>query len=167
MGTITQGEAVFQAVKEVMGNVDGKYEPTKEQLRQIEATVLAMFTSGLTVHSKNPTPDQLKKYVPGLVNNWLRKDKRLNGGVQYVAKNPGSRSGSQDESIKAMRLLQQTVDTEEAKAAIQVEIDKRLAELKPTPTVDITKLPESLRHLVKANFAAEGRETEVVDGNDE
>lgn len=166
MGTITQGEAVFQAVKEVMGNVDGKYEPTKEQLRQIEATVLAMFTSGLTVHSKNPTPDQLKKYVPGLVNNWLRKDKRLNGGVQYVAKNPGSRLGSQDESIKAMRLLQRTVDTDEAKAAIQVEIDKRLAELKPTPTVDITKLPESLRHLVKANFAAEGREVEIVDGNE-
>jgi hypothetical protein len=147
--SITQGEAVYQAVVSVCGEQDGKYEPTKEQLTAIHESVLAMFQGGLTVHSKNPTVEQLNKYIPGLVNNWLRKDQRLNGGTTYVPKNPGSRSGSGDEAIKAMKTLLSITSDEDAKQAIQLEIDKRLSELKPKATVDVSKLPESLRHLVQ------------------
>lgn len=144
---MTQGEAVFQAVISTMGEQDGAYEPSKAQLEAINETVLGFFTSGATSHSKNPTVPQLKKYIPGLVNNWLRKDGRLNGGTKYVAKNPGSRSGSGDEAVRAMRTLLAMTPDAEAKATIQQEIDKRVAELKPKVELDFSKLPESLRHL--------------------
>jgi hypothetical protein len=147
--SMTQGEAVYQAVVGICGEQDGKYEPTKEQLSAIHESIFTMFKTGLTVHSKNPTDEQLKKYIPGLCNNWLRKDLRLNGGTQYIPKNPGSRSGSGDESIKAMKTLLGLTTDPDAKLAIQQEIDKRIAELKPAVTVDVSKLPESLRHLVK------------------
>ncbi len=147
---MTQGEAVFQAVMAVMGEQDSKYEPTEKQLDSIHELVFLSFKSGDTTHSKNHTDDQLKKYIPGLVNNWLRKDLRLNGGNKYVTKKPGSRSGSQDESVKNMRALLSMTTDPLAKVAIQQEIDKRVAALKPTVTIDPTKLPESIRHLYKA-----------------
>jgi hypothetical protein len=147
--SISQGEAVFQAVVTVCGAQDGKYEPTEAQLKQIHEMVVGMFLSGVTVHSKDPDEAQLRKYVPGLTNNWLRKDKRLNGGTKYVAKNPGSRSGSGDESIKAMRTLLSITTDANAKAEIQKAIEVRQAELKPKVEVNVDALPESLRHLVK------------------
>ena len=150
MTTMTQGEAVFQAVIKTMGERDGKYEPSKDQLDAIHEEVFGFFTRGETVHSKNPSPDELKKYIPGLVNNWLRKDTRLNGGTQYVTKNPGSRAGSGDEGIKAMRTLLSLTDDPKAKAQIQQEIDKRVAELKPKKELNVEALPESLRHLVNS-----------------
>jgi len=149
MGTISQGEAVFQAVVQVCGEADGsKYEPTKAQLEQIHELVVQMFMQGVTVHSKTTDETQLRKYVPGLTNNWLRKDKRLNGGGTYVPKNPGSRSGSSDESIKAMKTLLSLTTDAEAKAEIQAAIEARQAELKPKVEVNVAALPESLRHLL-------------------
>lgn len=148
---ITQGEAVFQAVVKVMGELDGgsKYEPTKAQLTEVHDTVVLMFLTGVTAHSKSSDEVTIQKYVPGLVNNWLRKDKRLNGGTQYVAKNPGSRSGSGDEGIKAMKMLLSITTDADAKVQIQAAIEARQAEIKPKMTVNVDALPESLRHLVK------------------
>ena len=98
-----------------------------------------------------PSEAKLKAYVSGLQSNWLRKDKRLNGNVQYTAKNPGSRAGSTDPQIKAMRLLLATKSDAAEKEDIQSFIDKRLAEIKPTKSVaiDVSALPEALRHLAE------------------
>lgn len=149
--SMTQGEAVFTAVSEVVGEIDGKVELNKAQLETVHSKVLAMFQSGMTVHSKNPDEAALIKYIPGLVNNWLRKDKRLNGGETYVTKKPGSRSGSGDESIKAMRTLLSVTSDPEAKAQIQTALSERLAELKQkdAPQIKVEALPPTLRHLVK------------------
>lgn len=145
---MTQGEAVFQAICEVLGEEPtGKVELSEKELKQVHERVLGFFQSGETVHSKNPDEETLRKYIPGLVNNWMRKDKRLNGGVNYVAKNPGSRSGSGDESVKAMKTLLSMTTDPEAKVAIQQEIAKRVAELKPKVELNIEALPPSLRHL--------------------
>lgn len=147
--SMSQGEAVFQAVSNTLGNIDGQANPSKGQLEAIYERVFNMFQTGQVNHSKNPTPEQLKKYIPGLVNNWLRKDKRLNGGTTYQAKNPGSRSGSGDESVRAMRQLLAATTDPDAKLAIQAEIDKRIASLKPQSSpINPALLPENLRHLV-------------------
>lgn len=147
---MTQGEAVYNAVVEVLGEKPtGRVELSDSQLKQVEERVILAFKNGETVHSKNPDEAGLRKYVPGLVNNWLRKDLRLNGGTPYQAKNPGSRSGGGDESVKAMKTLLSMTTDEDARAAIQLEIDKRIAELKPKISIDIEKLPESLRQFVK------------------
>ena len=96
-------------------------------------------------------PTEMKKYVNGLVNNWIRKNKEFNNGNEYVIKNPGSRSGSGDESVKEMRKLLKTVTDPETRASIQTAIDERIAEIAPEKVITINKdaLPEHLRNLVK------------------
>lgn len=149
--TISQGEAVFQAVNEVLdGEISGTVSLSKAQLTEVYSKVMLAFQSGQTVHTKNPDEAALRKYIPGLVNNWLRKDSRLNGGTKYQTKKPGSRSGSGDESVKAMRTLLSVTTDPAVKAQIQAAIDERIASLKPSPTIDAAALPESLRHLVTA-----------------
>lgn len=150
--SISQGEAVFQAVTKVLSqnhmHVEGKVSLTDDQLEAVHDEVFMAFETGLTVHSKNPSPEALRKYIPGLVNNWLRKDTRLNGGTKYTTKNPGSRTGSTDESIKAMRTLLSVTTDPAVKDQINSAIEARLEELKPKPTINTAALPESLRHLV-------------------
>ena len=92
---------------------------------------------------------ELKKYIVGLVNNWIRKAPEFNGGNTYQTKNPGSRSGSGDAKIKALKALMSTISDETTKAEIQKAIDERLSELQPKVEIDVNSLPEHLRHLVK------------------
>lgn len=99
-------------------------------------------------YSKSET--EMRKYVIGLVNNWIRKAPELNGGNTYQAKNPGSRAGAGDEQIKALKALIKTVDDAAVKQEIQQAINERLAEIKPAKTVEINAdaLPEHLKYLV-------------------
>jgi hypothetical protein len=92
---------------------------------------------------------ELKKYVVGLVNNWIRKATEFNGSAKYEIKNKGSRAGSGDEQIKALKeLLKQTTDAE-VRAEIQEAINDRTEEIKPKAEINVDALPVHLRHLVK------------------
>jgi hypothetical protein len=155
---MTQNEAVFQAVSAVFGEQldnDGRVPETGQwseaQKKEVYGFLMQSFKAGEWEKKSGGTDDEsVMKYIPGLVNNHVRKDKRLNGDVEYVAKRPGSRQGTGDESVKAMKTLLSMTTDPEAKAAIQIEIAKRVAEIKPKVELDISKLPESLRHLVKS-----------------
>jgi len=57
---------------------------------------------------------KLRSYCSGLQSNWLRKDTRLNGGVKYVAKNPGSRAGSTDPKALADAIRATNITDNEA-----------------------------------------------------
>lgn len=125
----------------------------KAKIRDI---VFAGFKTGMiemAEESKQKYSDDkaLKSYVSGLVNNWIRKAPEFNGAQKYQAKNPGSRAGSQDEQIKEMKKLLSATTDPRIKATIQAEIDNRQAEIMfaSAPQIDVSKLPESLRHLVK------------------
>lgn len=128
---MTQKEAVFQAVTNVCGEHDGPYTPTKDERSSVNQILFEGFRAGTIELDREYTDSELKAYVSGLQSNWLRKDKRLNGNVQYVAKNPGSRAGSTDPQIKAMRVLLSTQVDPAKRAEIQSFIDKRIAEIKP------------------------------------
>lgn len=147
MTKMTQKEAVFQAVKNVCGEQE-VYTPSKEQRAQVNAILFEGFRSGTIELDREFTDSDLKSYVSGLQSNWLRKDKRLNGNVSYVAKNPGSRAGSGDASLKAMRALLSTLTTEADKAEVQSHIDARIAEInagkKKSVTIDFSALPADL-----------------------
>lgn len=148
-----QKDAVFAAVSQVRGSTEfnGPVELTREERSAVQASLVTGFQSGEITYQGDPTDStKLASYVSGLVSNWLRKDKRLNGNVSYVAKNPGTRTGSGDESLKAMRTLLAATTDVDAKAEIQLEIDKRVSELKPKKTINVEALPESLRHLAVA-----------------
>lgn len=148
MTKITQKEAVFQAVKNVCGEQEGAYTPSSEQRAQVNQILFESFKAEKIELEKTFTDSELKSYVSGLQSNWLRKDKRLNGGVTYVAKNPGSRAGSGDPSLKAMRALLSTLTVEEERAEVQSHIDARLAEISASKTkktvVDFSALPADL-----------------------
>lgn len=91
---------------------------------------------------------ELRKYVVGLVNNWLRKAPELNGGSKYEPKNPGSRAGTGDETIKALKALLKITTDPDAKAEIMAAISIRLSDMKPKVEINVSALPEHLRHLV-------------------
>lgn len=153
----TQKEAVFTAVKNVLAeenvtisdNTNVNDLMTKERRAQVNSILFEGFKNGSIEITELPDDSALKGYVSGLQSNWLRKDKRLNGGIGYVAKNPGSRAGSGDASLKAMRALLTSVSTEAEKTEIQGYIDARLTELKvskiKTVSIDFSALPADLQ----------------------
>jgi hypothetical protein len=149
--SMSQKEAVFKAVTEVCGTSDGAFTPSKDERASVNQILFEGFKAGTIEFSGDlPEDSKLKGYCSGLTSNWLRKDKRLNGGVAYQAKNPGSRAGSTDPQIKAMRVLLSTQEDPTKRAEIESFISARLAEIKPAKsvTINVDDLPEALRHLV-------------------
>jgi len=144
-----QKTATYDAIKSVINFTDGdRVELTKDQKAKVKSILVEGFESG-EIELKSEQED-LNKYVNGLINNWLRKDTRLNGGTQYKIKNPGSRTGNTDPQVKNLRLLKKTVTDADALADIEAAIVARLAEIKPEKVVqvDAEAIPEELRHLI-------------------
>lgn len=156
MSKMSQKEAVFQAVNSVLKESGISVEEgtnvnthmTKELRAQVNSILFEGFKSGSIEIEREFSDSDLKAYVSGLQSNWLRKDKRLNGGTSYVAKNPGSRVGSSDPQLKAMRTLLSTLTTEEEKAEVQGYIDARVQEINASKakkvTIDYNSLPADL-----------------------
>lgn len=155
MQKTSQKEAVFTAITNVLAEsnmtiVEGTAVTlSKEHRTQVNAILFEGFKSGsISLDKSNPTDAELKNYVSGVTSNWLRKDKRLNGNVGYIAKNPGSRAGSGDPQLKAMRALLSTLSTEEEKIEVQGYIDARVSEIQKSKvksvSIDYSALPASL-----------------------
>ena len=148
---MTQRDGVYMAVVSVFGTLDSSVavELDKSQKEQVYAQLMHSFQNGdIEYRGGCPSPEKLAKYIPGLVNNWLRKDKRLNGGGEYIPKNPGSRTGAGDETLKAMKvLLANTTDTD-VQALIEEEIAIRKQQLAPKVELNVAALPEHLQKYV-------------------
>jgi hypothetical protein len=147
---MNQKEAVFTAVTNLF-NIEGEGAVTLDRDQRsevIEVLVEGFKSKRVSYDGELPEDKVLRNYCSGLLSNWLRKDKRLNGGVKYEAKNPGSRSGSSDPQIKALRALMKTQTDATKIAEIQSFIDKRLSEIKPASsqvTINVDDLPAELR----------------------
>ena len=152
MSKFTQKEAVYSALVSVCGVADAG-SPTKAQKQAVHDILVEGFKAGTIELSRSYTDQELKNYVTGLLNNWLRKDTRLNGGVNYVPKNPGSRAGSGDAQLKALRALMSTLTDPADRAEVQRHIDARTAELNAAkqPEIDFSKLPAELAAKFKKN----------------
>lgn len=159
-----QRTATVDTILSVINDFGGSYELngvkpvcdvlTDKMKEEIRSRLFTMFRNKEVSYSSDFQPKvdndtELKKYISGLVNNWIRKAPEFNNGSKYEAKNPGSRQGSQDEQIREMKKLLSTVSDPKQKDMIQAAINERLAEI-TTKTVEINvdALPESLRHLV-------------------
>ncbi len=142
--SINQKEGVYNAVKSIKSFDDGdEVVLTKDEKANVAEIVSAGFESGDVDMSDKArakyigNPAALKSYVGGLVNNWMRKDTRLNGGDKYVAKNPGSRAGSGDSVIKNLKLLRSTMSDDDKIAEIDAAIDRRKEEIAAEKAKDI------------------------------
>ena len=125
-------------------------DPMKLNVREI---LFTSFRSGnveykASFQAKVNDDSELKKYISGLLNNWIRKAKEFNNGQAYKAKNPGSRAGSQDTKVKEMRKLLSVTTDPNAKVMIEAAIAERVATIKAetnTVEIDYDALPEALR----------------------
>lgn len=142
---------------ELNGEATIKSVLTSEDKATVKAILIEGFNNDKIVLSDSAkakyigNPTGLSTYVNGLINNWIKKNPEFNSGIKYAPENPGSRAGSGDEQIRAMRGLKKTTNDPATLEAIDKEIAMRLAEIKPASVVEINveALPESLRHLVK------------------
>jgi hypothetical protein len=155
---INQKTGVYNAVKSITSFDDGFcVQLTKDEKATVIEIVCAGFESGEIEMSEKAKDKyigdtKLKSYVGGLVNNWLRKDTRMNGGDKYVTKNPGSRAGSGDTILKNLRLLKSTITDEAKLESIDSAIDARMAEIATEKAKDVeidfsTIDPELLKKL--------------------
>lgn len=155
---LNQKEGTYKVIVAVLG-----YEPNGEQVqltdgqrKEVIETVADQFLAGeiqmtADARAKHDTREKMIIYSRGLVNNWLRKDTRLNGGDKYQPKNPGSRAGSGDKVLANLKKLLKVADQTEH-AAIQAAIEARQEELTAEKAkkveIDLSVIPEELRHLV-------------------
>lgn len=161
-----QSEAVFNAVTQVFedqgvtfeqGSDDASTLLTDSMKKSVYGILTEGFSNGDIVIADTPAnqeklsnPSKMKNYISGLVSNWLRKDKRLNGGVKPTVKNPGSRTGSSDPQLKALRALHKKyfgIDEEKANSvqeAINIRLEEIKAEKAKSTKVDISALPSDL-----------------------
>lgn len=162
--TMTQSESVVFFTKQVLGEAFRSNQPildyiSKDQTSQIVDAVTASILEGGTdfsaaARSKYDEPKKIRSYVVGMVNNWFRKGKELNGGGVYVPKNPGSRAGSGDAELKELKLLKKALTERnaqpEALAKVDAAITARLEVLGATKKVEINLdlIPEELRNLI-------------------
>lgn len=161
----SQKEAVYQTTLTVLNEngIQLDNQPVKDVANKtIKETVVGIVTQGILggavafsdeAKAKHNTPELVRKYVSGMVDNHWRKDTRLNGGLKYEIKNPGTRSGSGDATIQNLKnLLQLKQGDAEACSLIQQALDERKAELSAAKAkkleVDVSAIPEHLRHLV-------------------
>lgn len=158
MSKQSQRAAVFAAIASTLEThgvefhqgTDVKSLLTKEMKSEVNDILCKGFRDGsIELSTEYPTDAELRSYTSGLISNWLRKDPELNGGIKYVPKNPGSRTGSTDPQMKALKiLLSQTAD-ESDKEEIQGFIDARAAELNAgkvkVKAIDFSVLPAELQ----------------------
>lgn len=165
---MNQREAVYVTTMNVLAdnnvNFDDEQAGGVEKVltKDMRATVILTICQGFLAGEVEMSEDgkakyfadekKLKSYVNGLVSNWYRKDKRLNGGVKHEIKNPGSRAGAGDDQIKALKALRETkVGDAEALAAIDAAIEARKSEIKPTNKVELT---DAMIALIPADLKA-------------
>lgn len=146
---LSQKEAVYNFVTSVFTFVDGVFQGTKEQRATVINMLVAGFQNGeIGLDNQAIMSDEakLRSYASGLLSNWLKKDKRLNGGIQYVPKTTGTRTS--DPQLREMKKLLSTLAAgtqdyllvEAAIAARQDEIAAAKA-----PVIDFSVLPASLQ----------------------
>src|SRR5687768_12409870 len=133
--SMNQRSGVFMVVSSVFGKdiaPNTKVELSKDQLQMVYDELFHLFKAG-EIEYRGGVPDdtKLKKYIPGLVNNWMRKDLRLNGGSPYETKRPGSRAGSGDETAKAIRGLIAATPAGPQREMLEGELAKHLESIKP------------------------------------
>lgn len=157
---LKQKDAVYNAVKQVLSengvqHEDGqKVELSKEMRDQVVATLVTGFEKG-RIELTSPQ-ENIKSYTGGLVSNWLRKDKRFNGGTTYQPTNPGSRTGQSDAMVKNLRILLGTLpEGSEAHSAVSAKIEARVAEIKgekakaKAKDIDFSVIPDDIKAMLE------------------
>lgn len=162
---LSQREGVYAAIKSYHAEKGRHFEDgMKVDLsKEDRSTIIEMVAAGISAgeitfsddaRTRYSTDKGVRDYCGNLLSNWLRRDERLNGQVEYQPKNPGSRFGQKDEVVKNLRALAKNTSDETELGAINSAIatrqeELRTAKMKSKVKIDLNFIPESLRHLAK------------------
>lgn len=156
-----QKQAVYEAIESTLGTIEAPVTLTKDQRKTIIAAIAQNIFDGNVEFSdeakaKYDSLEKIAGYCGGLLNNWLRKDTRLNGGTTYTPSKPGSRAGQGDEVLKNLKALRQTRTDATEIAEIDLAITARIAEVAAAKTakksksqeVDMSAVPDDLKEML-------------------
>ena len=153
-------EIVILAVTGHEANSDTPVSISAAQLTEVVNTLTDKAMEGETTFKdtesnrvKLADRSKMLKYIKGQTNDTLRKSKKLNGNTEYATKNPGSRRGSGDAVVKAIKLtMSRVVGDEVATNKCLDELAKRYEairlESQKAVAVNVEDLPEALRQYV-------------------
>lgn len=156
-----QVDAVIEAVMKVKPDFKQRSDKGNETIvddmrKEVCRIVIDGILSGEIDYNKDHTNiKEIKEYVPGMVSNWLRRNKILNGAINAKAAKPGSRLGVGDDKLKTLRDLKKTQIEPEILAEIEKHIKARLSVLKKEKQVvkqadiNLDALPVHLRNKLK------------------
>lgn len=165
--SVSQREATFNAIVTVISSnnitfnngQDVKNILTSTMKKAVKDILIQQFKSGSIdctddfKKTKLSSDNELSKYCSGLISNWIKKDPRLNGNSKYQVVNKGIRAGQSDLQVKELRKLLKVTAGTDAQDQVSQALNARLDELRaaktPQVSIDVTALPEHLRHLVK------------------
>ena len=166
MSTVSQKESVINEVKAILGSSFNSGAPardllTDDQLKVIRANIISGIMNGTIDFGKEVFDEkEVSKYVSGMVSNYLRKSKELNGGLNYVPQSTGR--GSRDPQISELNKLLKTYSEgseefaqiitaiEARKAALNAEktsVVKEKKKSKEFESINMDALPENLKSL--------------------
>lgn len=150
-------EAVMQVKPDFKQHSDKGNEIIVDDMRkQVCKIVIDGILNGNVDYSKDHTNiKEVRDYCPGMVSNWLRRNKILNGDVNAKAQKPGSRLGVGDERLKTLRDLRKTQIEPEIITEIDKYIKQRLNMLKKEKQtvkqtdINVSALPKHIRDKLK------------------
>ena len=166
MTTLSQKESVVNEVKAILGSSFNSGTPAKDlltddQLKIIRNNISAGIINGSIDFGKDIIDEkEVSKYVSGMVSNYLRKAKELNGGLNYTPQSTGR--GSRDPQISELsKLLKTYVEGTDEFSQILTAIEARKSELnaekvvvvkekkksKEFESINMDALPENLKSL--------------------
>jgi hypothetical protein len=133
---LSQKDAVVNFVEQVLGTRFTKGETnvkeiiTKDELSQVKDLIFNGILAGEISYSKGVGDHaELKRYISGMVQNYFRKSKDLNGGVAYSADPSKSKK---DETLSSLKKLhaqyENEGDSEKAESVLEA-IQSREVEL--------------------------------------
>ncbi len=164
-----QVQAVIQITKSILGSRFLVGQPILNYITDSDKEeILNRVIVGLKNHeihikhskqAKLNSDKDVRKYAIGMINNWFKKAKELNGNSEYKPSNPGIRKGSADPMVREMRRLKKQLETAgeyESAEIVQKQIDEKLADIEArrvavSKQVDVSKLPDNMKKYVKAS----------------
>ena len=112
---------------EVSGDMKEKLDKGAQKEIAVLMAIAAVDGQISVKSDKYSTQEGFEKYFKGQINDTLRKDQSMNGGIAYVAKNPGKFKNAGDSQVKALRAVlklkpENKEEIEEAIATRQQEL---------------------------------------------
>jgi hypothetical protein len=143
-GTMAQAEKTIRDIAEIHGWEGGDVRQHAEwdKLREEAKEELTSMIDAGEIGTGRKDGKKPERYALDLINE-VRRMGELNGGTKYA---PETKRGPRDGALKVLRQLLSSEKTTERRDAIQKEIDRREAEIKPKQAApDLSVLPAEVR----------------------